>query len=62
MNRSVSTLSAALVAATLALAAPALAAQTPNRAPLTPTIVAEREARVSAADRGRIRGNTDAPI
>jgi protein-disulfide isomerase len=62
MNRSVSTLSAALVAATLALAAPALAAQTPNRAPLTPTIVAEREARVSAADRGRIRGNTDAPV
>lgn len=62
MNRSVSTLSAALVAATLALAAPALAAQTPNRAPLTPAIVAEREARVSAADRGRIRGNTDAPV
>ncbi len=48
--------------AALASAATALRAQAPSRAPLTPAIVAEREARVSAADRGRIRGNSDAPV
>lgn len=62
MNRTASTPVALLAAATLAVVAPALGAQAPSRAPLTPAVVAEREARVSAADRGRIRGNNSAPV
>ena len=58
----IAALGALALAAALAGAPAALAAQTPKRAPLTPAIVAEREARVTAADRGRIRGNTDAPV
>lgn len=58
----IAALGALALSAALAGTPSALAAQTPKRAPLTPAIVAEREARVTAADRARIRGNTDAPV
>ncbi len=62
MNPAPGILAAALAAAALTGLAPTLGAQTPNRTPITPAVVAEREARVTAADRGRIRGNADAPV